>query len=119
MMRTLLTLAAACALTPLAQANCYTVHDADGKVLYESRVSPVDASRPYSETLPQRFGPGAMMVVNPDDSTCTGPAPGEVIGGPSVLGAVPQALFTRNRAGQNDSAIPLGANRVRGAATAP
>lgn len=48
----------------LAGANamaCYTVYDANNRVIYQGADAPVDMSMPISETLGRRF-PGAHMV---------------------------------------------------------
>jgi len=53
-----------------AQAACYTVY-AGNVITYRSTTAPVDLSRPYSETLPARFGNGASMVSAIDETGCT------------------------------------------------
>jgi hypothetical protein len=47
---------------------CYTVYDANNRVLYQSDKPPVDMSRPLHETIPARF-PGGQMVFD-DSSVC-------------------------------------------------
>lgn len=44
-----------------AAAQCYTVYDQSNRVVYHAGQSPVDMSRPLSETVPQAF-PGGHMV---------------------------------------------------------
>lgn len=55
--------------TASASAACYTVFQAD-QTVYQSTVSPVDLSRPLSETVPQRFGSGASMAMRQGDGPC-------------------------------------------------
>lgn len=81
--RPLLVAAAAAVLAlPAAQANCYRVFDAGNVQLYSSQDSPVDLSRPLSQTVPARFGGGSALVFSPDGNDCpvmdlrtAGPAP--------------------------------------------
>lgn len=47
----------------LAAAQCYTVYDRDNRVVYQGRESPVDLSRPLSETVPA-FHPGGHLVLD-------------------------------------------------------
>lgn len=47
----------------LQAAACYTVYDASNQVVYNARTAPVDMSQPISQTLPQVF-PGGHMVVS-------------------------------------------------------
>ena len=46
---------------------CYTVYDANSRVMDRSDDPPVDMRRPLHETVPERF-PGGQMVF--DDSSC-------------------------------------------------
>ncbi len=50
-------------------AYCYTVYKGDSLV-YKAQSAPVDTSRPYSETVPAKFGAGAMMVVDVSSIDC-------------------------------------------------
>ena len=52
-----------------AQAACYTVY-LGSRIAYRSTTPPVDLSRPYSETLPPRFGSGASMITTADETGC-------------------------------------------------
>lgn len=52
-----------------AHAACYTVY-AGNNIIYRSTSAPVDLSRPYSETLPARFGSGASMITTNDETGC-------------------------------------------------
>lgn len=42
-------------------AQCYTVYDSEDRVLYHAAQSPVDMSKPLSETVPGVF-PGGRLV---------------------------------------------------------
>ncbi|MCZ2498947.1 hypothetical protein GN316_19485 [Xylophilus sp. Kf1] len=54
-----------------AQADvCFTVLDAGGRVLHQSRKAPVDMSRPISETLNRRFPKASVMVFGTNNDTC-------------------------------------------------
>lgn len=66
-----------------AHANCYTVYKGDTRV-YHAQTPPVDTSLPYSESVPARFGPGAMMVVMPGAFDC--PSENELRGSDPVAG---------------------------------
>lgn len=52
------------------QAACHTVY-LGNSIAYRSTTPPVDLSRPYSETLPARFGSGASMITTIDEVGCT------------------------------------------------
>lgn len=55
----------------VAQADvCFTVLDAGGRVLHQSRKAPVDMSRPISETLNRRFPNASLMVFGSNNDTC-------------------------------------------------
>jgi hypothetical protein len=83
-----------------AQAACYTVY-LGNSITYRSTTAPVDLSRPYSETLPLRFGSGASMITTNDETGCiqvvlSGGAPPEGIsrgrsGGGAVKAKAPAA----------------------------
>jgi hypothetical protein len=63
--------AAACfTAAGLAQAACYTVYKADGSVLQEGSISPVNLSLPIGDTVPEKFGPGASMTVSEHGFFC-------------------------------------------------
>lgn len=70
-------IAASLAAVPLALAStlvradvCFTVLDAGGKVLHQSRRAPVDMSRPISETLYSRFPNASVMVFGTNNDQC-------------------------------------------------
>lgn len=66
----LLAIAAMTALPAQAQElTCYTVRDSKGKIIDQTTEAPVDMSRPLSQTLPQKYGPGSTMIVGFSDFT--------------------------------------------------
>ncbi len=52
-----------------AEAACYSVYAGD-HLLFQSVHSPVDLSKPLSETIPSQFGPEASMVTAPNEEGC-------------------------------------------------
>lgn len=69
-MKRAITAFALAALATGASAACYSVYPPSGKMVYQAKTPPVDLSRPLSDTVPQRFGRGAAMVVNLLDDDC-------------------------------------------------
>jgi hypothetical protein len=61
---------AACLVTGMAQATCYSVYKADGKLLQQSSTSPVNLSLQIGDTVPEKFGSGATMTVSDYDVFC-------------------------------------------------
>lgn len=53
-----------------AWASCYTVLGPKGEKLSESHNPPVDMSYPLHQTVPERFGPGAVLVFGIADGVC-------------------------------------------------
>lgn len=53
-----------------AWASCYTVVGPKGEVLSESTNPPVDMSLPLHLTVPERFGPGSVLVFGIADGNC-------------------------------------------------
>jgi len=53
-----------------AQASCYVVMNAQGKVVSQTQDPPVDMSYQLHQTLPYRYGPGATMTFSLADSDC-------------------------------------------------
>ena len=51
-------------------ASCYTVLGPKGEVLQESTNPPVDMSYPLHQTVPERFGEGAVLVFGIADGNC-------------------------------------------------
>lgn len=56
--------AAALLAAGAAQATCYSVHKADGTLILESPNTPVNLALPLGDTVPEKFGQGAFMVVS-------------------------------------------------------
>ena len=71
------------------QAACYTVY-LGNSITYRSTAAPVDLSRPYSETLPARFGSGASMITTNDETGCI-----QVV----LSGGAPPEGISRGRSG--------------------
>lgn len=65
-----LLLVAATLATGMAQATCYNIYKADGSLMHQSSTSPVDLSLQIGDTVPEKFGAGATMVVSADDVFC-------------------------------------------------
>lgn len=63
-------LVAATLATGMAQATCYSVYKADGSLLQQSSTVPVDLSLQIGDTVREKFGPGATMVVSAHDVYC-------------------------------------------------
>jgi hypothetical protein len=62
--------AAAFLMTGAAQATCYSIYKADGKLLQQSSTSPVDLSQQIGDTVPEKFGRGATMTVSDQGIYC-------------------------------------------------
>jgi hypothetical protein len=56
--------------TGMAQATCYSVYKADGKLLQQSSTSPVNLSEQIGDTVPEKFGRGATMTVSDANVYC-------------------------------------------------
>lgn len=53
-----------------AAGSCFTIYAADGELIYRSASTPIDLSRPISETMAVRY-PGAHLVWTPyEDKHC-------------------------------------------------
>lgn len=63
-------LLAAALVTGMAHATCYTVFNAKGAVLQRSSTTPVNLSEQIGDTVPEKFGSGATMVVSDDSVYC-------------------------------------------------
>ena len=50
--------------TGIAQATCYTVYKADGTLIQEGSVAPVNLALQIGDSVPEKFGPGATMTVS-------------------------------------------------------
>ncbi len=54
----------------MAAGSCFTIYAADGELIYRSASTPIDLSRPISETMAVRY-PGAHLVWAPyEDKQC-------------------------------------------------
>jgi hypothetical protein len=54
----------------VAQATCYSVYKADGTLIQEGSTTPVNLSMPIGDTVPEKFGPGTLMMVSDNDFFC-------------------------------------------------
>lgn len=66
-----------------AMAACYTVYDADNRIVYNSQIAPVDMTRPLRETVPLAFPGGTMIFGSGTD--CPRDPPSQI----SLLPAAP------------------------------
>jgi hypothetical protein len=53
-----------------AQATCYSVHKADGSLILETSSAPVNLTLPVGDTVPEKFGQGAFMVISDSRVFC-------------------------------------------------
>jgi hypothetical protein len=53
-----------------AQATCYSVHKADGSLVLETSSAPVNLTLPFGDTVPEKFGQGAFMVMSDSRVFC-------------------------------------------------
>ncbi len=83
-----LTLLAALAVPALAEANCYSVYDAQNRLSLQTAVAPIDLSRPISEAMRTRF-PGGFLVMIPDTANCREFRSGGIQQRFDAVGAVP------------------------------
>ena len=60
-----------------ASAACYSVRDAQQKLVYQAQETPVDLSRRLGDTVPARFGRGATMLVDAVGTDCEPVGAGE------------------------------------------
>ena len=94
----------------LAGANamaCYTVYDAQNRVVFQSVEAPVDMSLPLHTALERKFPRGSSMVFN-QGATCT-PVTLAQVSRPAV-GAIPANTIRLERSGRQvspSSAAPL------------
>ena len=114
----LLPILAALAVPAIAEANCYSVYDAQNRLSFQTVVAPIDLSRPISDAMRARF-PGGYLVMIPDDSACrelrssgvqprfdtVGLVPGSATPAEQALQASPLLRGTRS-SGLGDSAGP-------------
>ena len=57
-------------VTGMAHATCYSIYKADGHLLQQSSATPVNLELQIGDTVQQKFGPGATMIVSADDVYC-------------------------------------------------
>src|SRR5690349_12794615 len=94
----------------LAGANamaCYTVYDAQNRVVFQSVEAPVDMSLPLHTALERKFSRGASMVFN-QGATCT-PVSLAQVSRPAV-GVIPANTIRMERSGRQmspSSSAPL------------
>lgn len=71
-------LLALAALPTAAAANCYSVYDAQNRLVFQSTVTPIDLSGRISQTMRQSF-PGTFLIMLPDDADCREMRTGAVV----------------------------------------
>ena len=81
-----------------ASASCFFIYGPTNQLVYRSTITPVDLSRPISESMRARYG-GGYLVMIPDETGC----PDLLAGGESKLFAT--LGFTSPGAGRNTAAI--------------
>ena len=87
------------ALVPtVASASCFFIYGPKNQLVYRSTITPIDLSRPISDSMRSRFG-GNHFVMIPDETGC----PDLLAGGESKLFAT--LGFTSPGAGRNTAAI--------------
>ena len=87
-----LALALAC-IPSLGRAECYTVYDKSGSIIYRDTFIPIDLSKPITEALRPLF-PGAQLIISVDTGTCTPVAPSSPVN-PMAGEAAPEPSTTR------------------------
>lgn len=58
------------ALGSPAGAACYSVYDIHQKLVYRNHETPVNLGRHLGDTVSEKFGPGAAMVITPSAEDC-------------------------------------------------
>lgn len=81
-----------------ASASCFFVYGPKNELVYRSTITPVDLSRPISESVRARFNGGHLVMI-PDETGC----PDLLAGGESKLFAT--LGFTSPGSGRTRSAI--------------
>ena len=77
----------------LVQAECYTVYDKAGRIIYRNTFIPIDLSKPVSEAMRSLF-PDGQLVISPDAGTCTPVSPSSPVN-PMAGEAAPDPTPTR------------------------
>lgn len=94
MRRALFPLTLLLAGAPLAAAaECYTVIDKAGRIIYRDTFIPIDLSKPVSEAMRTLF-PGGQLIISPDSGTCTPVAPSSPVN-PVAREVAPESSTTR------------------------
>ena len=57
-------------VTGTAQATCYSIYKADGKLLQQSSTPPVNLEAQIGDSVPAKFGAGATMTVSDPGVYC-------------------------------------------------
>ncbi len=70
MKRVLLPLVLLMGLPAYADAVCYTVYDAQNRIVFRAPYTPVDLSGPIAAAVKAVF-PGGHMVISDEDARCT------------------------------------------------
>jgi hypothetical protein len=76
-----------------AAAECYTVYDKAGRIIYRDTFIPIDLTKPVTEALRPLF-PDGQLVISPDAGTCTPIAPSSPVN-PMAGEALPDPAPTR------------------------
>ena len=74
----------------LAQATCYSVYKADGTIIQETSITPVDLTLPIGDTVVAKFGPGTSMTISESGFYCKDRGV-PVVGAPRSLAEIVQA----------------------------
>ena len=77
----------------VAAAECYTVYDKAGRIIYRNTFIPIDLSKPVSEAMRSLF-PDGQLVISPDAGTCTPVSPSSPVS-PMAGEAAPDPTPTR------------------------
>jgi hypothetical protein len=77
----------------LAAAECYTVYDKAGRIIYRDTFIPIDLSKPVTEALRPLF-PNGQLIISPDAGTCTPVSPSSPVN-PMAGEATPDSSTTR------------------------
>jgi hypothetical protein len=108
-------LAAALLAACTAQATCYTVHKADGTLVVETSSTPVNLVFALGDTVPEKFGHGAFMVISDQDAFCKERrAEQQVLAAPAPLkrAAVPKAKVADEHQATDEELLALKPDEV-------
>ena len=62
--------AAALLSAGVAQATCFSVYRADGSLIQEGPITPVNLALPLGDSVPEKFGEGASLTMSGLDYHC-------------------------------------------------